>query len=295
MYEKFESNVYYYNQENYFIDKEYYLNKKWFSTYLYHPVIRKLLFYKYHFCSINDYSHINIESINYDGTIKYNDYRKHDELSNKKILNSTTVKTAPKIVDELSKYCPDIKKQQGYFYCDIFYRDKKMPSYYELLSMGDYCSFQENSINRQNYQTFMSVLANNILEMVVNGKLYREIHHINFYYSHYMGDIINHYLNEFINNEPMDDALDIDYFNTLLKESTTVQDIGYKNHLKKMTEEFIEFVLKTKGAKRCPICGQLFEYKKNKKYCSEDCKIKAKNQRYYKKNSQKIKIKYLEK
>jgi hypothetical protein len=141
----------------------------------------------------------------------------------------------------------------------------------------------------------MNAFGDNLIKLVTEGKLYREIHHINFYYSHYMGDIINSYLDSVRMKEPSPIGLAFEDFNALVEESLSIKDVGYKRYFSLMINDFVDFALKNNDVGRCTICGKLFEYKKNKKYCSEECKIKAKNQRYYKKNSQKIKIKYLEK
>ena len=277
--------------EEYFIDKKFFVVRTKISTYLYHPVIRKILFYQYTFGEVHNYNtKMKIKAINKNGSIEWDfDKKKSDCETNQKILNSAKPNKA--ILDEIKTYCPNYIKQKGYFFCEIFHKNKKMPNYYELLTLGDYCSFYSNSLNRKNYQDFNEAIEDRLLSMVTRGILSYNITSDHFYFRHYLGDFINMY-EDYLRADYIEKSkIDLEYLNYWENEVKQIKDIGYRNYVTLMLREFERFVINNKEVKQCPICNDFFKYKENKIYCSEDCKIKAKNKRYYQKNASRIKLK----
>lgn len=292
MYEKFKIDIYYYNRKYYYLNNELYLEKKWISSYLYHPVIRKLLFYKFNFVRISHFGEQKIEKVGDDGTFEIAHYwNKNDDFAeNKKLLK--TAKPNKEILLELEKYCPDIEKQRGYFFSEVYHKNIKMPDYYGLLYLGDYCSFQNCSINIQNYISFLHAIKEDITELMVFRVLSPNALDNHFVMLHYLGDVMNDYLDSIRLNKKDEYPLNIEDFRKYQKRISEITDIGLKRYISNIVDEFIDYVIENKDGLRCQHCGLLIEYAPTKKYCSfntdgQDCGKKARNARTYQRAKQK--------
>lgn len=66
-----------------------------------------------------------------------------------------------------------------------------------------------------------------------------------------------------------------------------LQDNALKTYMQQVLDSLFEFFKNQKIVSRCENCGDLFKYKKSKKYCSESCLKSSANKRQYQKRVQK--------
>ena len=82
--------------------------------------------------------------------------------------------------------------------------------------------------------------------------------------------------------------LDIERFNVNYANLIGIKDYGIRLSYKNLVYSFARNLEANKKARLCKNCAKLFEYKENKIYCSERCKIAASNSRRYKKRKSKV-------
>ena len=186
------------------------------------------------------------------------------------------------------------KKQAGYLYPKIynFKTREELPAYYILLS--DYSEYYADIINQtykgleipKTKEEIESLLFENQYNWLVSRYEKDEI--LNFDYPFVL---VYNDMQKMVVNYLKSQEFDIKEYQKIYEGINEIEDPGVAKFLLYTLNSFSHELENKKLYKMCKNCEKLFEYKDTKKYCSDECKIKAKNKRYYKKNAAKIKIK----
>lgn len=276
MYEKFETEQFYYTSKQRYFDDKYHVKKCIIVSYLFIPEIKKVIRFENHFGEL-------LTSLEYMEELEedeYENFTKPDEFEECFKREDLT--------GELQKYCPDPEKQKAYFYKRAFYRHEPLSI---LLTLYDdfvgfrYCrqksyfGIETSSLNKQNLKHYSQIVRNLIMSFIQEGKI--KVNSLNEYINliGLMGNFI-----EVIEREgASDESL------TLLR----MIDEKIKDNepfLSNFYSEFLNSVLDAMHPKvfeRCGHCEQfIIKVTSSKKYCSakvegEDCAKKARNQRTY--------------
>lgn len=271
----------------YYTGDEYCLRKWWFTTYIYHPMLKKLLLCKFNGVRIRPLEEIGkINEINQDGTIEF-DYLSEFTLDGETIKKLADAQVNKDISIELNKFCPNMTKQNGYFFFDVFHKNDTMPSFYGLILLyRKYCNFNRNSINKENYIDLLNGVEENLNNMILTGTLHYSAKNQYYININELGEMIYTYINAILRKENAPSKIDISKIKKSQERISKIKDIGLKNYISIIFNDFIDFVIETKGALICQHCGNLMTYAQTKKYCSlnrdgVDCGKKARNARSY--------------
>lgn len=292
MYENFKT------EKDYFISNKIYLNGKWFlekeiiSTWGFHPVFKELINFKIHLGELfpEGYEYIEPEFVN--GKLRKTKYiisldsRLSEDGAPKVAVNED-------FTNELNKYTYEpYSTEKGYntfyIYVETFKKGIKLPEYYSLILFDD--NFDEEqilccSINKQNDYELLYFFNDGFDEKLICSDVDNLIK-----YSYF--EILEN-LSEIIKNVHINQIIEIDRLNYISEKITEVKKTGclFYKYSTDALNSIIDYLTNKKIILKCECCGVLFEYVETKKYCSENCKIKAKNNRYYSKNSDIIKQK----
>ena len=189
---------------------------------------------------------------------------------------------------ELDFFVTNNKNQKGYLIPKVYDMEtnERLPAYYAILV--NYWYSEDKTFKGleypQNEDEQNIILYENQYNRLVS--LYERDGTLNFDYPYVMiYDDIQKIAVEYIKNK----HLNIDKFNKVAKELKTIEDIGVRKYLLYILTSLAEDAGEKVKIKVCKNCGKVFSFVKKKIYCSEECKIQAKNKRYYQKNSIKLK------
>lgn len=292
MYEKFQTE---YNQiEQLFFNKKYFVERNTLSSYFFHSVFKQLLFFKYTFVNIQELNKYQIEDINDNYQMNVSNWRAAHLIDNSS-FDFTKINPNETLLEEVKKYCPNLEKQRAYFYIDVYHKNQKLPQFYPMIFSGHYFDFADCTINKINIETFRFRYENIINSFVIDEFFHPRISLDYLSVCPNIGDVINDYLDnlKFYDNKGC--RLSLEDFKIWVNDIYLIKDVGLKHYVSIMVDEFIDFAISNKDISKCAFCGELFEYKPTKKYCSEKCKIANKNRKYYAKNAPVIKNKRLAK
>lgn len=195
---------------------------------------------------------------------------------------------------EIDFFVTNNKKQKGYLIPKVYdvKTNEPLPAYYATLV--NYWYSEDKTFKGleypQNEDEQNIILYENQYNRLVS--LYERDGTLNFDYPYVMiYDDIQKIAVEYIKNK----HLNIDKFNKVAKELKTIEDIGVRKYLLYILTSLAEDAGEKVKIKVCKNCGKVFSFVKKKIYCSEECKIQAKNKRYYQKNSIKLKNKRIQK
>ncbi len=249
----------------------YYIRKAIISEKLYLPAVKSVVEHRFH--------------VGY--LVKHEKQKNHKTfLSEMKDFkpNITTIKK--NLLKELQTYCPNPTRQSIYFFIETLKNKKKLPPYYGILYLGDYYNmwdYKQNSA--ETYRAFMDSYQEQLSYSIYEEKLHPSLFYDLFDCLHNLGDEINEYL----------DTGEI-YFKTLAefdKKIANFKELALKYFMQNVMESLFKKAEKDKQAIRCEYCNEIIDYVKGKKYCSlksegRDCGKKARNERFYTKNRDKI-------
>ncbi len=260
------------------------------------PVVNKPVIFEYQFCAIidlfsdeSDNLHFNFNSVEDYYQFLQNDLDSFEENN----LDEFMWGGYPSNLDEIeiTFFMKNYRKnkQNGYLYSKIFDEktSEELPAYYSVLFnfneekdvfRGLYVPEDENEI--------LALLYENQFNFWQKGFERDKILNFDYPYNSIFFEIqklITKYLKE---NE-----INILEFNTIFNQTKQLKDMGVVKYLQYVLKSFALELQEQKIAKSCKFCECLFKYLEVKEYCSDECKIKARNKRYYKKNAPKIKKK----
>ena len=195
---------------------------------------------------------------------------------------------------ELDFFVTNNKKQKGYLIPKVYdmKTNEPLPAYYTTLV--NYWYSEDKTFKGleypQNEDEQNIILYENQYNRLVSG--YEKDGILNFNYPYILiYDDIQKIAVEYIKEK----HLDIEKFNKITKELKSIEDIGVRKYLLYILNSLADDAGEKVTIKVCKNCGKVFSYVKKKIYCSEECKIQAKNKRYYQKNSIKLKNKRIQK
>lgn len=190
---------------------------------------------------------------------------------------------------EIDFFITKNKKQKGYLIPKVYNNsnNKQLPAFYVVLI--DYWYSVEETFTKlcypENKDEQNSLLYENQFNRFINMYERDGILNFDFPYNLLYSEIQNiiiEYLTKHI--------VSIEKYNEILDKLNGIRDIGVKKYLHYILITFADYLKMLENIASCDNCGKLFVPSRNKKYCSQSCKIKLKNMRYYKKNSKKLKL-----
>jgi hypothetical protein len=304
MYEKFRTEVQHIINDRLYFNDKYFVEKTIISTYVYHPLLKKLIQYKFHFAELKEEGFAYKVKVITDNCFDPDDFlfddteydiKKNGEVDEnllyrvylkdrieecKKVKGNLLGITENKdLTEELNKYCPDPAKQNVYLFNETWYRGEKLPIYYSLTYAGVYWDLWIFSINEINLRTFIDEYQNKIENLIKQQKLKPDfILNGYFFYLHFLGDKINYYLNE--------GRFQTKFFRNCEKALSKTADLALYYFIKDVLNTFLDHASEKKAFSRCQYCGQIMKYVEGKKYCSlsvdgQDCGKSARDKKYY--------------
>ena len=203
---------------------------------------------------------------------------KHDNL----IRSTKNAKFYDKPIDKI------INSKRFDYYAYTFSRvydiktGTELPAYYILLAfcipleeLSDSSILLKGSVQEYKNDLF-SLEFNN--EITRTKQIYQadNILKYDFAYDRFIQNLKN-YIVEFIN----EDALDNSIYKNFEMQLLEIGDYGLREYCRSLLNSFISDIEQKQLATKCPHCGKMFKYKKGKKFCSEECQLRAKSHRKY--------------
>lgn len=264
------------------------------------PIVNKDLLFEYQFCTIVDlYSQKDGNQYgNFKDYEDYKDFLQCDTLDNYEKNNPDHFffgGYARKLDQiEINFFMKDYNKQQGYLYPKVldYETREELPPYYILLAdYNDYYETTKSPFKGLELPETEDEIMSMFFERQYNRLIPTYEHDGILKFTHPFRSIYNDLQKIFVSHLKKE-KLDVNLLQGIYKNIFKIKDKGVAKYLLYIFKSFYEDIIENKKElKMCEVCGKLFDFNQDKKYCSEVCKIKAKNQRYYKKNAKKIKMK----
>lgn len=263
------------------------------------PIVNKDLLFEYHFCTIVDlYS--EKDGNRYGNFKDYEDYKDFlkrdledfDTQGPDTYMWSGYARKLDQV--ELDFFMKDYHKQNGYLYSKVFdfeTREELPPYYFLLVNYNDYYATTDSPFKDYEIPYDRNDIVSLYLENHYN-KLVKSYEHDGIMKFNYPYKSVYDDLQKMLVCHLKNEKFDIKRFQEIYKNIFKIKDKGVAKYLLYIFTSFYKKEIESKKEfKMCEICGKLFDFNQDKKYCSEKCKTKAKNKRYYEKNASKIKMK----
>ena len=218
------------------------------------------------------------------------------------------------VQNEIATFTPNVRVSSDFVTdkCDNIYffnrvwnddKTKELPLFYGILYTNAILNNEKNLKKWSDY-IHQKLIAPYIYSGQISPSYFNDWLNVQYYMAEVIIEIIDQYTNpkkfeEIDKNFDRDDEIisglsnlmfDTKVFlddKSVCKKIDELQENALKTYMKQVVISLFEFFIKQKIVYCCENCGEIFKYKKSKKYCSESCLKSRANKRQYQKRIQK--------
>ncbi|MDD3594017.1 MAG: hypothetical protein PHX18_05255 [Candidatus Gastranaerophilales bacterium] len=290
MYKRFPTYIKKEINTNFYFGDTRQVEKEIITTSLWHPYINKIFTLRIHFAKIK--YNVSLPKEISKGIIMPWWSSNYSEIDNL-FIQKEVIESNADIKQELELYSR--KNSTSYMFIEVFHKKEAVPPYFAFRFFTELLSFELFSINKQNYKAFKDILNTKFIDLMAENVLpssfINDFKHIAQSFGKIIEDydvIIDMRTDYFINNLKKD----LNSFNKKILNETENETLS-----RLFIVPYAFFLItseQNKIFKVCENCGDIINYKNNKKYCSlvlegKDCAKKASNKRFYAKKTKKNK------
>lgn len=292
---KIVNDFYRWSNKTYF-DGKYFVSKRGISVQLYHPTLNEEIIFTIWLCELEK-NETDINSGILKHTLILSRLKKYDDFDEVEERDLT---------EELNKYCSN-PQQNKYIFLEcadrggntlpIYYNSLLSPYawYYTREVLDDipvkiYDDIRRNQLRLKEFKIIFDIAFQEYTENVseymgVLHQLLRVVGSLEL-----RADLLIAFDKGLVElwNYPYNGATEKDYL--FENYHITQEEINYvsnkfspiiKGFLLELLKTYNNILIEKRLLQKCEVCDNFFIYKESKKYCSEKCKIKAKNKRNY--------------